>query len=390
MDLINSDPLSYLVGKRSPLVDLAGIFENSPVVWCSKGYWLVGGYPECRQMTMDTVNLSVKSRNRILPWLFGMDPPEHLFARRRAHGLFSGETTTLLTALAEKRSLELSMDLTDGPTDFPESYGFALPAQVIGHLLGVRGEAEQIQFNRWVKFLMLAPSAMNSGILSFSKFDQVTRQIDAFFLSKLERYSEDDPDCPILLRWYAPYRKDGSISESDLLKFVRTLMFAGIITVSCLISNTLLNFHRNPELWPSAKSDPSLIPKVLEESLRFETPVTHSNQTTVRELKIGEVTIPANQQVIAFFAMANRDPHFFSDPNTFNPLRENTGKHLSFGCGPHACLGAHLARMIANVAFSTLTKQFSGFTLEVEEDRIEWIAATFLRGPTKLPVRFES
>ena len=146
--------------------------------------------------------------------------------------------------------------------------------------------------------------------------------------------------------------------------------------------------HREPRLWEQIKSTPSKLPELLEESLRFDAPVPHSEQFTIREIEVGGIRIPPNQKVMAFIALANRDPDIFKAPHQFNPERQNANKHLSFGAGPHACLGAHLARMIATHLFISLSEQFSHFELQVGPNEIDWLATTFLRGPRKLPVRF--
>ena len=379
------NPLQYPIGRENPYPQLARHIHGK-VTKTAGDYWLISGYEECRQVLFDTTNLSVKCRNKVLPYLLGMDPPKHPQARKRVAKLFSKETVQDLSTFSQKLSRETLSKANDQCICFADTFAFALPAQTIGHFLGVE-KKEQAQFNRWIQFLMLAPSSMASGLLSFPLLDVVNSKIDRFFINKLSKAKADSTPAHIY-QWFHEQSVDGELTEAELLKLIRTLMFAGVVTVSCFISNTLRALHREPRLWEQIKSTPSKLPELLEESLRFDAPVPHSEQFTIREIEVGGIRIPPNQKVMAFIALANRDPDIFKAPHQFNPERQNANKHLSFGAGPHACLGAHLARMIATHLFISLSEQFSHFELQVGPNEIDWLATTFLRGPRKLPVRF--
>jgi cytochrome P450 len=381
-------PILYSVGKEDPYPELSKLID-AKVTRIQRGYWLISSYEACRQVSMDQINFSVKCRNKVVPYLLGMDPPKHLFARKQAAQLFSRETVQELSLYSRELSLSMCMKIKNQSVDFVDTIAFALPARTIGHFLGVTQD-EQPQFNRWVQLLMYAPASMKSGLLSFSRFEKINGEIDRFFLKKLESHRGTSDERPPLYQWFHDQATGDPVLEQDFLKLVRTLMFAGIATVSCFISNTLRALQRDPELWRQIQQDLSFLPKVLEESLRHDPPVPHSEQTTVYEVEVGGVVIPPNQNIIPFFALANRDSSVFKDPHVFNPLRSDSGKHLSFGVGPHACMGAHLARMMATNLFSSLSHQFSHFQFEVEIEKIDWLAMTYLRGPRTLPVRFYS
>lgn len=383
-------PLLYAVGKQDPYPALSKLI-NAKVMQVPAGYWLISGYQECRQVIMDQTNFSVKCRNKIAPHLLGMDPPEHLLARKRAATLFTRPTIEHLSSFSREVSARICAIVKNKRIDFVETVAFSLPAQTIGHFLGVK-QNEQLQFNRWVQFLMYAPVSMETGLLSFSRFEKVNEEIDNFFLHKIRLFKKctDDDDCPPLYRWFEAQTMEDSLLEDEFLRLVRTLMFAGIATVSCFISNTLRALQRDPELWHRIKEEPSFLPSVLEESLRYDAPVPHSEQISQREVEVGGVVIPPNQSVIPFFALANRDPSIFEHPHVFDPLRKDRGKHLSFGLGAHACMGANLARMMASDLFTILSDEFSNFQFDVEIDQIEWLATSYLRGPKVLAVRFET
>ncbi len=388
MDLLHQDPLSYMTGKSNPYPELTKILGGKSAVLFPAGYWLVPGYEECKQISADQKNFSVKCRNKIVPYLLGMDPPEHIFARKKAGKLFSKININRLHELSIELSEKFSTAFVDQKIDFVERYAFSLPTQIIGFLLGVK-DTEQSQFNHWVKFLMLAPSGLHKKVISFVHYDKIISEIDTFFLHKLDYHELSSTERPMIYDWYFQMNEESRITKNDFLDFVKTLMVAGIVTVTCFISNTLIAFYNHPELWKLAQNKPSILVKILEESLRFEAPIMHSNQTTLNQVQVGDAVIPSGQQVIAFFGMANRDSQIYEDPHLFNPFRKETVKHLSFGYGPHVCMGANLARLIAVSAYTALLEKYDSFKLEVEVEQIEWIASSYLRGPIKLPVRFK-
>ncbi len=380
MDLLHQTPLSYFTGRTNPYPEMTQILDGKSAVLFPAGYWLVPGYEDCKQISADQKNFSVKCRNKTVPYLLGMDPPEHIFARKQAGKLFSKNNINRLIELSKELAEKISLTFVDQKIDFVESYAFSLPAQVMGFLLGIK-ESEQAQFNQWVKFLMLAPALLLNKVMSFERFNKIISEIDSFYLKKLEIYKLHSAERPIAYDWYFQLDEETRLTKKDFLNFARSLMFAGIVTSTCFISNTLIAFNNHPDFWKLSQENPSFLEKVLEESLRFESPVVHSSQTTINEFQLGDIIIPSNQHVISFYGMANRDPRVFEDPHLFNPLRKESGKHLSFGNGPHAC-------MVAVSAYTSLLEKYNSFKLEVEVEQIEWIASTNLRGPVNLPVRF--
>jgi cytochrome P450 len=124
--------------------------------------------------------------------------------------------------------------------------------------------------------------------------------------------------------------------------------------------------------------------------LRFSGPILASVRVLHEAQEFGGVTIPADSEVLAVLAAANRDPEVFEEPERFDVSRYATGKnvpdHLSFGGGAHFCLGAHLARFEAQIAINTLVQRFD--ELELVDETTEWGQSIF-RVPGRIPIRFK-
>jgi cytochrome P450 len=167
---------------------------------------------------------------------------------------------------------------------------------------------------------------------------------------------------------------------------------AGIETTYRSSGNLLLLLLTHPAQLDAVRTDRSLIPQAIEEGLRYESPVLITARRATRTASLSGVEIPAGSHVAAILGSANRDPEACEDPETFDLMRD-ANQHVSFGTGPHLCLGMHLARMETRVALNALFDRLPNLCLDQDEtDRVDaHIHGDMLfRSPTSVPVAWGS
>ena len=160
-------------------------------------------------------------------------------------------------------------------------------------------------------------------------------------------------------------------------------MIAGFETTIGLIGNGVLAFCRHPQQWQLLRERPELIDRAVEECLRYDGPILLTVRVTREDTRFGEKTIPADSPVMCILSAANRDPAHFPDPDRFDITRQDND-HLAFGGGVHFCLGAHLARMEAQVAIGGLVQRFR--EIERTSEGLVWGKSLF-RVLGELPLR---
>ncbi len=144
-------------------------------------------------------------------------------------------------------------------------------------------------------------------------------------------------------------------------------------------------FANYPDQWDLLRADPSLIPAAINEILRMEAPVQGFSRYVAHDYDLDSVALQQGSRAIMFYGAANRDPRQFSDPDRFDIRRDNAGRHLAFGTGPHMCLGMNLARLEMRALFTALARKVKRFHIEAEQRALNNI----LRGFSKLIVTVE-
>ena len=156
----------------------------------------------------------------------------------------------------------------------------------------------------------------------------------------------------------------GPLAEQEAISNAAVLMFGGIETTEGMIANALLHLLSSPAQLTLVRADPGLVPAAVEESLRLEPAAAVVDRYATVGTRLGGTAIKAGDQVTVSITGANRDPAVFADPDVFDVSRANAGRHLAFAHGPHFCLGAHLARLEAQVAVGTLLARLPRLRLD--------------------------
>ena len=180
---------------------------------------------------------------------------------------------------------------------------------------------------------------------------------------------------------------DEQLSEDELAAMFVVLLFAGHETTTNLISIGLVELLRERDQWELLCREPDLVPGAVEELLRWVTPVQWEQRLVVEDVELGGALLERGQTVFTMLAGANRDPEVFERADELDIRREDARKHLSFGHGPHFCLGASLARLEGEIAFTELTRRFPDIELAVDPGELVFQGAAMMRQLRALPVR---
>jgi cytochrome P450 len=314
--------------------------------------------------------------------LLNTDPPVHTRLRRLVWKAFTPRHVARLRPRAEEIAAGLldKMQAAGGVIDLLDAYACRLPGTVLCELLGVP-EADH--------------DRVSAAVADYDKpgeADRVTRELAAY-LTELIAAKRADPGDD-LLSALALIRddvsEDGSgdgLTDTEARSLAFQIIMGGFGTTVNLIGNGTLALLTHPGQLARVRADPSLLPAAVEELLRFTNPLNHAtDRFTTQDMTVGDVVIPAGEEVFMAISSANRDPGQFPDPDRLDLSRDTSG-HLAFGYGIHYCLGASLARMEAEVALGALLARFPGLSLAVPREELRWRPVSLMNGLESLPVR---
>ncbi len=336
--------------------------------------------------------IGMNIRGRETRTVINTDPPLHTQLR----GLVNRAFTPRMVADMEPRIREITSGLLDaiattGETDIVRDLAVPLPVTVIAELLGV-DPALREDFKRWSTAVVNQDAARQSAEAGGST-DAVLeneRTMDAFtsyFEGVIEERRQRPGGDDLISAIVRAEDSDLQLTPDDLLAFTGLLLIAGNETTTNLIGNAILALLTHPDEMTKVRANPSLVPNMVEEALRWDSPVQFLFRTTTADTEIGGTTIRQGMGVIPVYASANRDDARFPDAERFDITR-NTQGHLAFGYGVHFCLGAPLARLEAKVALEQALVRLPQMR-RADDAPLERVNSLFLRGLTSLPLAFE-
>jgi cytochrome P450 family 109 len=278
------------------------------------------------------------------------DPPRHTRFRRLVNKTFTLKRIEALTPWIAEVANELLDDAGHGEVDIVERYTIPLPVKVIAKLLGIPGQDHET-FKQWSDaFLSLVSMDNNDRMAS------IQEMVSYFGKMAAARRAHGAED---LITALVEAEVEGEkLEEWEILGFCMLLLIAGNETITNLMGNMFNLLAARPELWRKLRADRNLVEPVIEETLRYESPVHRLSRAATTDVELSGVRIPAGDLVVVYFAAANRDPAEFPNPDEFR-LDRDLRNHVAFGMGIHYCLGAPLARAEARISLNAFLDRFS-------------------------------
>ena len=309
-----------------------------------------------------------------------MDDPRHMRMRR----LVSKGFTPRRVADLEERILELTLRYLEpavGAREFDWISEFAgkLPMDVISELMGVP-ESDRNEIRRLADLVV----HREEGVLDVPVAAmEASLHLVGYYADMLaERRKKETSDLTSAL---LEAEIDGDrLTDDEIIGFMFLMVVAANVTTTKLLGNALYWGAHNKSEVAQVLRDPARAPQWVEETLRYDTSSQIVARTAVADIELHDATIRSGDKVLLLIGSANRDSDVFDTADEFRIGRDSSQKIASFGGGVHFCLGAHLARLEANIALEQFARRVADY--EIDEDRCERVHSTNVRGFAALPV----
>ncbi len=286
------------------------------------------------------------------------------------------------------------------PADLVSAFSLPLPMRVICQMLGVPPD-DQDRFRGWSDALLgdwgrdqaeieAALDAMRRYLADLIEVKRAAPGRDRDDLDDLGDRGDRGDRGDLISALIAIRDREDRLSEDELVYMCLGILLGGHETTATQIDLSLLALLAHPAQLARLRSDPGLLPGAVEEFMRF-VPLSASlppARVTAADVTLGGVTIPAGEMVFPVFAIANRDPSVFPDPDTLDVTRAPS-THVGFGIGAHHCLGAQLARIEMQEAFRGLLGRLPGLRLAVGADDLRWKESMAITSVQELPVTWD-
>jgi len=325
-----------------------------------------------------------------VPPMISMDPPGHVHLRKLANKAFVPSKIKLLVDRTYEVANALIDDIiaehgNEGEFDWATEFCALYPVTMIAQVLGVQTERRG-EFKIWVDNVLAAANRASYGPERLSEIQQRSDDIRKFFEDLYDERAADPQD-DLISQFIAAEIDGEKMSRIEVIQMSILLLIGGVETTTNVLGTTLVELHRHPDAYKRVRADETLIPALIEEVLRYNPPVQIIFRHMMADTELGGVKIPENSTVMPLLASANRDESKFPNGETFDIDRKIAVPLMSFGQGPHYCLGNYLSRMEAKSALEMAFQRFE--QLDPISDEVEWLDSYFARGPHHLKARFK-
>jgi hypothetical protein len=367
--------------------------EQAPVNLTPDGRWRLTRYADIQQL-LKRSKVGMRHLNGLIPdhnreatesskFMLRQDPPDHDRLRQLVSKAFTPRALATLRPQVENLTdTELDKIIGTGEMDLVEHLALLVPAASMCAMLGISFEDRRYLSGlvSHATYLLAIASYPELAETAMKALEEL-----AAYMGELIEQRRKSPGDDILSALVQAEEAGDKLSTEELLQQCIGLLIAGLETTIGLIGNGMRCFADNPDQFERLAAHPELIDTAVEECLRYEPSVPQTVRVLWEDTQFGDVLIPADSVINVMLIAANRDPDVFTNPDRFD-IGRNEARHCSFGGGIHFCLGSHLARMNAEVAFSAISQRVTN--IELIDAGFEWAPSLF-RIPGRIPARFQ-
>ena len=316
-----------------------------------------------------------------------VDNPEHDIYRASVREFFLAPNLQHHRPWIEDFAQRLVDEIPAGETyNFIDKFSRPLPLSVIMHVLGIPLDMFDKAFAWTVANVnVLSQVADKEALLEANAL--IKEEYDWFAQALEERRANPREDLLAVVA-HAEYEGRPFTIEEQLSHCTQFLV-AGNETTTATLAEGIRQLCLNPEQEALVRADRSLIPNLVEETLRLATPTSNMWRLTKSDYNLGGVDIPAGSMVLLKYFSSNHDESMFEQPMEFDITRANAKRHIAFGFGTHVCIGQHLSKLEMIIAWEKLFEGTSGMRLACAPEELEYMPNILLRGLEEIPVIFE-
>ena len=389
------DQLDVSVGERFQHNTMWPFFERlrreAPVHYCPGSefgpYWSVTRYHDIVEVETQhevfssegSISLQDQSEDFQLPMFIAMDPPKHDAQRKVIAPIVGTENLAHLEPIIRERAGKILDELPIGETfDWVDRVSIELTTQMLATLFDFPFE-ERRKLTYWSD---ITTTDMD-GVMTEEEAKAELMSC-AFYFQNLWNERANKPPSTDLISMLAHGEATKSMPLMEFLGNILLLIVGGNDTTRNSITGGLLALDQNPEQYAKLRADPGLIPNMIPEIIRWQTPVAHMRRTAKEDFEFQGQLIKKGEKVVMWYVSGNRDETVIDNPEAFIIDRERPRQHVSFGFGIHRCVGMRLAEMQLRTVWEEILKRFP--TIEILEEPVR-VKSCFLRSYKSMMVR---
>lgn len=330
------------------------------------------GFPVGAELPEDALNITT---------FIAMDPPVHDVQRKTVSGAVAPANLANMESLIRERTCSVLDSLPEGETfDWVETVSIELTTMMLATLFDFPFE-DRRKLTRWSDVTFAVPQPGGLIESDAQRREELLECLHYFQKLKEERLVKPGNDLVSMLA-HGENTKD--IAPMEYLGNLLLLIVGGNDTTRNTMSGSVYGLNKFPEQFDKLAANPQLIPKMVAEVIRWQTPLAYMRRTATNDIEVGGKLIKKDDQVLMWYASGNRDSAVFENPDVIDIERRNARQHLSFGFGLHRCMGNRLAELQLKILWEELLARFDKIEVLAEPERT---FSSFVNGYTHMPVK---
>lgn len=360
--------------------------EEAPVHYCSSSrygpFWSISRFQDIKYVdshhelfsSEPSIGIDDQEEDFDLPMFIAMDPPRHDAQRRTVNRTVSPRSLQKMEGLIRGRVQRILDDLPMGePFDWVQRVSIELTTQMLATLFNFPFE-ERARLTRWSN---VASSGPGGGLVANREERRAELRECLAYFTELWRERAQQPPADDFVSMLAHGSATKNMSPNEYLGNLILLIVGGNDTTRNSISGSVLALHQYPDQWRKLCENPALVPNMVAETIRWQTPLTHMRRIATQDVALQGQTIRQGDKVVMWYLSGNRDESVFPDAENFQIDRPNARQHVAFGYGIHRCMGNRLAEMQLRILWEEILQRFDRIEVAAPPVRIR---SNLLRG----------